>query len=44
MNTRPSPSQMDGDLLDDPKAEGLEQRHEGRQVDLAPGLVETAPA
>jgi len=35
--------QVDGDLLDDAEAERLEQRHEGRKVDLASGLVETHP-
>ena len=35
--------QVDGDLLDDAEAERLEQRHEGRKVDLASGLVETYP-
>ena len=35
--------QVDGDLLDDAETERLEQRHEGRKVDLASGLVEAHP-
>ena len=32
--------EVDRDLLDDPEPERLEQRHEGRQIDLASGLVQ----
>ena len=32
-----------GPLLDDPQTEGLEDRHEVRQLDLAPDLVQADP-